>query len=139
MALISHSKDKPAHYIYTLNAALLSGQFSSPTPAPAVTPAGAPLAWPELLRKFTKHTSQTDVATIASHTRDLGVCLSEGGDFDVDSKDGQELVLGEECTAGDDANAREEAQAGYDKLKAQETPKANDVRGLLPTFYQFPF
>lgn len=53
--LLSHTMgSKGAHYSLALAHALTAGAWSSP--APAATPRAAPLSWPELVRKWGKHT-----------------------------------------------------------------------------------
>lgn len=55
---------KGAHYSLALAHALAAGAWASP--APAATPRAAPLSWPELVRKWGKHTGGSESPRLSS-------------------------------------------------------------------------
>jgi hypothetical protein len=121
------SKDK--HYTTQLRAALTAGAWMSNAPGKA--PNGTPLPWPELLRKFNKHSagqsSATELAVVAEQTQALALLIGAsaagvGGNVRDAELDGDApwaasgaLTLGNECELAPERV--DEARAGYDALK----------------------
>ncbi|KZT18342.1 hypothetical protein NEOLEDRAFT_1143513 [Neolentinus lepideus HHB14362 ss-1] len=127
---------KDQHYWAQLRVALTAGDWASSSPAK--TPKGAPLPWPELLRKFNKHARGfADVAEVAAQTQNLGLLL--GGGLERKELDGQEtpygcLDLGEECIVQE--GHLEDAKAGYEALKKLESSNLDSLK-LALAYYAY--
>ena len=140
--LLCMSKIKEHHYWMQLHAALIGGQWQSPTPAR--TPNGSPISWSELFRKFNKHCRGfQDVAEVALQTRHLANLLLESypkddntevdckalcsGDTSSHARRQGKLDMGGEIILAGKYNKR--ASIGYNALKVLKSLNY-DVRWL---------
>ncbi|KAH7100390.1 hypothetical protein BKA62DRAFT_750276 [Auriculariales sp. MPI-PUGE-AT-0066] len=134
-ATAATTNHKGDFYTNQLDLALAGGQWTSNTPAKGI--GGVAISWAELLRKFRKHCpNQSVTAEVAASVHALSLLglrsSPPGSELEADDRslDGQ-LDFNSEAILP--AEAREEAQAAYDKLNAL-SDKSTSVRSTLGFF-----
>ncbi|PCH34790.1 hypothetical protein WOLCODRAFT_139578 [Wolfiporia cocos MD-104 SS10] len=132
---MANAKDK--HYWKQLRETLTAGRWDHSFPAK--TPNGAPLSWSELIRKFNKHCiGQTSVSELASQLQALSLLISaNSSDRSLDANEISShgpLALGQECILPEER--MEEALAGYNALKKQQTSNSDSI-SLAIAYYAY--
>ncbi|KAE8543160.1 hypothetical protein D1P53_000647 [Cryptococcus gattii VGV] len=133
---------KGAHYSLALAHALAAGAWSSPSPA--ATPRAAPLSWPELVRKWGKHTGGN--TPLIHHLRDISLLYLSTTNRPVHApflapatsspaSTDSAAYLSPADLDGDDANdqrAWSNSQAWWSPVPADETAESiSDLQALI--------